>query len=352
MFVDSLESRRLFTAAAPVLAGTELRVFGDTGADTIKVFNSDASTIRVEVNGAVNFFAASAVNSVRVNVLPTNLLTGTAGDDNVDVQLNKTARIFGGTGNDILRGGSAGDVIVGEAGNDAISGNGGNDNLDGGEGNNSLSGGDGNDTMTAGLGRDVFDGGAGNDTVNYTTRTANVVVVLDNAANDGQLVVLRSRTGAILGVVPEADNVLSTVEIVNTGSGNDTIVATANAAVNNVFNGGAGNDRLDGGLGNDTLSGGDGDDILLGRDGQDLLFGGGGNDTLSGGKHDDLLSGGAGNDILTGGLGRDTLRGDSGNDFIFAQDGVVDALIDGGADFDFVDRDDADPAAQNAEILA
>ena len=161
MFVDSLESRRLFAAAAPVLAGTELRVFGDTGADTIKVLNSDAATIRVEVNGVVSFFASSAVSSLRVNVTPTVLTTGTTGNDNVDVQVNKLARIFGGVGNDTLKGGGASDIIAGEAGDDTLAGNGGNDNLDGGDGKNALSGGDGNDVMTAGTSADNFDGGLG-----------------------------------------------------------------------------------------------------------------------------------------------------------------------------------------------
>src|SRR3954463_4902385 len=101
---DTLESRRLFTAAIPHFVGTELRVFGDTGSDVIRVFNQDATTVRVEVNGKVDLFAASAVKSVRANIQSDSLpFTGTTGDDSVDIQLNVPATIFGGLGNDTLR---------------------------------------------------------------------------------------------------------------------------------------------------------------------------------------------------------------------------------------------------------
>src|SRR4051812_34732710 len=239
MFVDTLESRRLFTAAAPVLVSGELRIFGDTGPDLIRIFKQNATTVRVEVNGAVSVFAASAVTSVRANVQPLNLLTGTDGDDRVEVQINVPSRITGGIGNDILSGGSNGDTLLGEAGNDALSGNAGNDTLDGGDGNNTLIGGDGNDTMTAGLGADLFDGGAGVDAVDYTTRTANLTVSLDNVANDGQTVFVRSPAGLIL-VTSEHDDVRDSVEDVNAGSGNDTITGSPTLVVTNHFVGFAG----------------------------------------------------------------------------------------------------------------
>src|SRR5205814_1833889 len=91
-----------------------------------------------------------------------------------------------------------------------------------------------NDVMTAGTGADAFDGGAGTDTVNYTDRTADLNISLDDRANDGQTF----RIGRF--TISEGDNVGSTVEIVNAGSGNDVITANKTLSV-----GGAGTDILE-----------------------------------------------------------------------------------------------------------
>ncbi|WP_370684511.1 calcium-binding protein, partial [Nostoc sp. KVJ20] len=45
-------------------------------------------------------------------------------------------------------------------------------------------------------------------------------------------------------------------------------------SVNDILNGGAGNDNLEGGDGNDVLTGGIGNDNLDGGDGNDVLNGG------------------------------------------------------------------------------
>jgi Ca2+-binding RTX toxin-like protein len=347
MFLESLETRRLFA----VLVGTELRVFGTNGNDVLKVSQQDAATIRVETNGVVQFFADGSVNSIRMNVLPNNINTGTTGNDVVQIISTSTLPVtepgilFGGAGTDSLLGGDGADQLRGEANNDTLRGGKGNDTLDGGDGNNSLLGDDGNDSMTAGLGSDNFDGGAGIDTVSYSTRTAGVKVSIDNVANDGQPLIVFP-----FPIHSEADNVRTTVENVIGGAGSDTITAQPGLVSNRLI-GLGGNDRLDGGDGNDVLLGGDGDDQLIGRGGNDQLSGDNGNDLIFGGAGNDSITGGAGNDTISGGLGVDRMKGDSGNDVIFAQDGVIDALIDGGSDFDFVDRDAADPAALNAEVI-
>ncbi|HEX8911307.1 MAG TPA: calcium-binding protein [Humisphaera sp.] len=328
---ETLESRRLYSVTAPVLSGSELRVFGDAGNNVIKVLQQDPATVRVEVDGQVFQFVSANVSSVRVNVSPADLTHGTDGNDTVLVSVAKPARIFGGAGDDTLTGGAGNDSIFGEAGNNVIAG------------------GDGNDLMTADLGKDTFDGGAGVDTVSYASRTANVNVSLDNAANDGQ--VIAQIVNGQITVRSEGDNVKDSVENLTGGSGSDVFTASATLAVANVFSGGAGNDKLDGKGGNDTLAGGAGNDTLIGGDGNDTLGGNDGNDTLSGGKGDDVCNGDAGDDIITGGLGRDTIKGGAGNDFIFAQDGQIDASIDGGDGFDTLDRDDADPAASLVEQL-
>jgi Ca2+-binding RTX toxin-like protein len=348
MFLEALETRRLFA----VLVGTELRIFGTAGNDNLTVSQQDAATLRVEENGVVSFFGDGSVNTIRMNVTAANLLTGTAGNDLVQVistaalPLTENATIFGGTGTDNLLGGGGNDTIKGEGDGDVLRGGEGNDSLDGGDGNNMIFGEGGTDFMTAGLGADQFDGGLGIDTVNYSTRTAGVVVSIDNVANDGQPLIFTLP----IGFHSEGDNVWATVENVQGGAGNDTLTAQP-GLIQNQLNGLGGNDRLDAGDGNDIILGGDGDDTVLGRSGNDQLQGNNGNDTIFGGAGDDNIFGGAGNDIISGGVGRDSMRGEAGNDIIFAQDGVIDGLIDGGSDFDFVERDANDPAAIGAELV-
>jgi Ca2+-binding RTX toxin-like protein len=343
---ESLEERRLFAVA---LVGTQLQVTGGAGNDVIRVRQQDAATIRVEDNGVVTLFADASVNTILVNA--------NAGNDTVQVistaalPLTEPATVNGGDGNDNLTGGGGADVMTGGAGNDVMAGGAGNDNLDGGTGSNTLSGGDGNDFMTAGTSADSFDGGAGTDTVSYSTRTVAINVSLDNVANDGQTTILTLPPPSLPIIIPEADNVRDSVENVTTGSGNDTIVASALVSANNTFNGGSGNDRLEGRGGNDVLLGSSGDDVLLGGSGNDNLQGASGNDQLLGGSGNDAMLGGTGNDVLVGGSGADSMRGEDGNDVIVASDGFADTLIDGGAGFDIADVDAADPAPITVEVL-
>jgi Ca2+-binding RTX toxin-like protein len=339
---ENLEERRMLA----VLVGTQLQVTGGAGNDTIRVSQQDAATIRVEQNGVVSFFADAAVNTILVNANAGNDLVSMASV----IPLTEPGTINGGDGNDNLTGGAGGDVIDGGAGSDVINGADGNDVLRGGTGNNSLFGGNGNDSMTAETGKDVFDGGAGVDSVSYSTRTAALTITLDNVANDGQVTILTLPPPSLPIIIPEADNVRDSVENVTTGSGNDVVTASA-GVVDNVFNGGAGNDRLDGRAGNDNLQGAAGDDVLLGGVGNDLLNGSDGNDNLLGGVGNDNMFGGNGNDVLSGGLGFDQFHGDAGNDFLLATDGGADALLDGGAGFDICDRDAADPAGVGIELF-
>ena len=76
-----------------------------------------------------------------------------------------------------------------------------------------------------------------------------------------------------------------------------------------IFRGGASDERVDGGRMDDDLSGGDGDDLLLGGGGDDSLVGGGGDDRLRGNRGDDTVKGGGGDDNLKGNGGADVIRG-------------------------------------------
>ncbi len=111
-----------------------------------------------------------------------NVITGTAGNDEITVSGSTHDLIFGlggndkidggngpdcivgGEGDDELKGGNGDDVILGGPGNDEIEGGNGNDRLYGGDGDDEIEGEKGNDAIDGGPGRDDCEGGQGNDT--------------------------------------------------------------------------------------------------------------------------------------------------------------------------------------------
>ncbi|TKB88204.1 MAG: hypothetical protein E8D43_00245, partial [Nitrospira sp.] len=114
---------------------------------------------------------------------------------------------------------------------------------------------------------------------------------------------------------------------VDGGEGNDRIQTRAGR--DDVF-GNSGDDVIDAGEGNDVVYGGDGNDTISGNAGRDYLEGGRGNDALDGGNDQDVLSGGQGDDILRGGRGNDrvytgagadTVDNQSGKDVVYGQAG-------------------------------
>jgi Ca2+-binding RTX toxin-like protein len=135
-----------------------------------------------------------------------------------------------------------------------------------------------------------MDGGTGTaDLVDYTGTSSNLNVSLDNVANDG--------------VSGEGDNVKSSVEKVQGGSGDDTLSANFAAFTGNAV--------LDGAGGNDTIIGGSANDTLFGEGGNDSVVGNGGNDSLDGGSGNnvfDAVDGQADTLHSTGGV--DTLNFD------------------------------------------
>ena len=250
-----------------------------------------------------------------------------------------------------LVGGYSGDRLVGDSARNVLTGGDSADTLVGGGGDDVLVGGAGDDTLDGGLGNDEFQGGVGTDTADYSSRRANVVVRIDDLANDGQ--------------AGEADNVRSDVENVTGGSGDDRLVGSAGAndliggPGDDVIDGGAGPDIMAGGPGTDTVDysgrtnpvsvslderandgeagegddvlsaidtirGGRGNDHLVGNSASNNLIGGPGDDTLEGGAGDDMLVGEAGRDRLVGGAGRDRLDGGSDADTIVVKDGYPD----------------------------
>jgi Ca2+-binding RTX toxin-like protein len=210
------------------------------------------------------------------------------------------------------------EIVKGSTHNDTLTGGAGNETLNGGNGNDTLVGGGGDDTLVGGSGADDMDGGGHTlgDTVTYNPSAADVVVTLDNVANDGG--------------VGELDNVRDTNEIILGGVGDDSITGSGNAETlnggggNDTLNGAGGADLLIGGTGSDTASyaGGAGGTITLDLTANDPggdnvqtenVIGGTGVDTITGDAGPNRLDGGPGGDTVNGGGGADVLVGGAGD---------------------------------------
>lgn len=199
------------------------------------------------------------------------------------------------------------------------------DSLEGGAGDDILRGGAGGDTIVAGHGggNDTYDGGTGEDWIIYPSTTLGISVNLSTGVGTGS----------------EIDtDLISTIENIRGGSGNDTLTGDGGA---NKIEGKAGSDSLSGLAGNDTLWGDEGNDYASGGDGNDSLYGWLGNDTLEGDSGNDFLGGDAGNDFASGGAGNDSLYGWDGNDNLLGGDGndtlsgeAGNDTLDGGAEKD------------------
>ncbi len=317
-------------------------VSGGSGADTIDGGDGNDTIDGGDENDTVTTGLGGA--DVAQGGLGDDTITDPAGGGMLD----------GGAGDDTITSTGGGATLLGREGNDLLSGGTAADTLKGGTDSDILQGGSGADTLDGGLGADVLGGGDGVDTADYAGRVAPLSITLDDVSNDGE--------------PNEYDNVLSDVENVHGGWGNDSI--TGSASDNVITDGSAGNDTLDGQGGNDTLIATGGNDTLLSGDGNDTMLGGTGNDSFAGGAGVDLVSyadhtadvtvsidavandgqvgeadnialdvenllggpgndtlignafandlngGSAGNDTLVGGTGTDTYTGGSGSDTV------------------------------------
>ena len=385
--LEALEHRRLLSA---VLDGGILGVSGTNGDDQIELTEDRSiNRLRVVVNGTVQDFDLREVDGVVVNAA--------RGDD----------RLILGADPDMAYAGNApiptftvSTTVSGGLGNDSIFGGNGNDMIDGGTGVNKIDGRAGEDFLRAGQDTDDIRGGAGTDTVDYSDRTQDLNITLDDVAGDGNERQVMTLSGDMIQIIPrEEDNVHSDVENVIGGAGDDEITGNR---FNNILSGGGGDDLLFGGYGRDVLNGNAGKDRLVGGRGGDLLIGGAGSDTADYSDHgagvdvtldgiandglyervatiaqasltpafrslesdnakpdvenvigteadDRMIGNGAsntlvsrgGNDTLEGGAGIDLLRGGDGNDSLFAADGFPDT-VDGGPGHDPSSADEED----------
>ena len=166
-----------------------------------------------------------------------DIIRGGTGDDFIDGGDGRDV-IFASAGNDDVFGGADADMVYGEAGDDRILAQGGDDLVNAGAGNDTVFGGEGNDLFVAeaGDGNDTYygddmNGGVGIDTLDMASITAAITADL------GTGYMMR---GSVSSTQTGTDT-LWNVENIVTGSGNDTI--TASAAVN-IMDGGAGNDTF------------------------------------------------------------------------------------------------------------
>ena len=143
------------------------------------------------------------------------------------------------------------------------------------------------------------------------------------------------------------------IKIVNTGDGNDLVIAKSSSTDPVDIDGGAGGDIMGGGRGNDTFHVDNSQDMVTDPGGRDLVIsaldfqlpkglekltltgmaevgignrqantirGNGLANSLDGDAGNDVLKGGGGNDALYGGVGSDKLTGDAGADrFVFRE---------------------------------
>ncbi len=264
------------------LASGVLSISGTSGNDTFSLSVSE-SLLSVTRNGETLQFTTSAVTrivlacgdgndvvtlgagvigaSIRGGNGNDSIRAGTgadtiradAGDDTIFGGAGSD-RIYGGDGNDSLTGENGADRIWGGSGNDKLLGGSHNDILYGEAGNDSLYGQNQNDLLDGGVGADYFSGGRDIDTVDYSSRTTGLFVELAKRSD--------LRTGRS-GEAGENDNVLTDVENILGGSGNDRLIGSSAA---NIIRGNAGNDTIYSGGGRDSLFGGNGKDRFFSLD--------------------------------------------------------------------------------------
>ncbi|MGO4128344.1 beta strand repeat-containing protein [Inquilinus sp. YAF38] len=218
-----------------------------------------------------------------------------------------------GTGNDTINAGDGDDLVFGGDGSDLLNGENQNDTLVGGAGNDTLNG--GNDTDTADYGQD---GGSGAVTVNLAAGSAT-----DSFGNTDTLVSIENVIGTGLNdVIVGATNIFvpQTTNSFDGGAGIDTVdYSAAGSFLDLTVNlaTGTANGNFD--IGTDTLTS---IEIVKTGAGHDTLTAAATGSTLMAGLGIDQLNGGVGNDVLVGGQHNDTLNGNGGTDTAdYSQDG-------------------------------
>lgn len=179
--------------------------------------------------------------TLKTSTDPDGIVTGTAGDDLID--LNYTGDpdgdrvdhndalgvegtsgdgdvVMAGDGNDTVFAGQGDDIVYGGAGDDLLYGGTGNDRLEGGPGNDTLFGGLGDDTLLGGDGDDEIygDGNSDHETVIWANDSDKGLVRID-IANGQATQTFIGNTGMALGDIAMAPD----GRLYGVGEGNNTI---------------------------------------------------------------------------------------------------------------------------------
>lgn len=292
-------------------------------------------------------------------------IEGRVGDDYID----------GGEGNDTLEAGNGSDTVLGGPGNDLITfdygSSYGRDLADGGSGNDNISNirFPGSDQTSAGVTTIMqFDGGDGFDTVSADLGNMTNRLVFDEAnpidfdlpnggyirnferfkdittGNGNDIIILRGRHNNRI-VLRSGDDIINPglgIDVVNGGSGNDTIIldfsVLDDADTGGVTSNGSLHERRrisDGALLDQINNSAFERMFFTGSSKNDAAYGIGGDDVILTGAGNDTLTGNNGNDWLDGGPGADTMGGNSGNDTYIVDnpgDSIVNELSTWGTD--------------------
>jgi Ca2+-binding RTX toxin-like protein len=236
------------------------------------------------------------------------------------------------------------------SGNDTLRGNSAANRLDGGAGTDALAGGAGDDALVVSEGDDVLDGGKGTDITLFDSPWSEALELRAYNPEYNTLWTQRVSYAIDLGKMTAGAGDWSTsldltsIEVIETGSGDDTIRGTD---AGDTIRAGDGANDVRGGRGNDLIHGGKQSaraaDYPLWEDdafpAAETLTGGSGNDTIHGGNnevredsyHDeydytyyyaeDRLTGGSGKDELHAGWAYNRMSGGKGaDDFVFTDD--------------------------------
>lgn len=325
---------------------TKVVMTGSSGNDTLQV----SGPVSAELRGG-----SGADELVADGVMAASLY-GEAGDDELYVTTmapaaTAGATVDGGDGNDSVGGSPLDDTIHGGPGNDQLAGYGGDDVIFGGagddvllgdsatgltfpdDGDDTLHGGEGNDVFHGQGGADAFHGGPGVDTADYFQQYSGQSGVNLRASLDGV---------ANDGAAREGDNVDADGSVENIKAGDlnftlDSVVLIGDNGPNHLKGYSPKSITADGRGGNDLIevssmqSGGK--TTVQGGAGNDTITSSGATSTVDGGPGNDIIYSGRGHDTVTGGPGRDTIDTGYGNDTINTRDGEVDSVSCGvGAD--------------------
>ncbi|MBL6965974.1 MAG: hypothetical protein ISR60_05415, partial [Anaerolineales bacterium] len=326
----------------------------DGGEGQDQLFGGDGADL-LNGNDGDDTLDGGAGDDILTDTQGNNILLG--GDDN--------DTLIAGDGMDILQGGAGDDLINGGSGNDQLFGDAGDDTLNGDAGDDTLSGGAGNNTyrFIGNFGKDTIVSATGNDTVDLST------FAIDFSTTISDKLLVEDGSGSSISALG------SEIELLKTGSGSDIFNFEGSGSLIGTIDSGTGVDRLnfslyqspvslalkslgtqDGWVGAANMLGGfDNIDKIIGSAANDSLIGintsatwdlttasnhhyASSGRSLDFASFENFFAGSAGDIFLFAGNQALNFYGQDGDDqVIFANQAVLNGIIDGGAGNDTFD---------------